>query len=443
MRVPLWALIAVHLGLAAKSRALVSIGGLKRRVGVCQHTQALDAQNGASRDEDGAMELSWKRSVSCSIVAASFAVGGVFWGPSLDVQPAFAVDVETSGSFKSGVEESSKGKSDPVTDDIEKKISSNGKLGLDPELDDELEKAEEDMEMSILRKQRKPDAVVRGMRKALAKAAEEGAYLEKEVEKGELTSEQQRIINNCRERVLTLKAYLDEAERDLFNRNWENLQVYLYTFADQEDAFVGLINGLFPNKDPLDGAARQALSYEAQSMFLNLEDLREAAKVGNIPKSTKAYANLLLSYDRFLKAGDLYDTYDPITSTAIFFRDQPLSTLEFDKSARVQVYDNVLLLAGPDMGKTGTVINIEDGNAVVKLDKDGKAYQEVKQVQLDTLAKAIETDCDEKCLKEREKVVYAKDKENGRIAREKGEKGGSFIPPSLPTIGLGRAAAKS
>ena len=257
--------------------------------------------------------------------------------------------------------------------------------------------------MGILLEKRKPDAVVRGMKKALAKAAKDGAALEKDIEKGGLTSEQERILNNCRERVLTLKAYLDEAERDLFSRNWQNLQIYLYTFADQEDAFVGLINGLFPNNDPLDGAARQALSFEAQSMFLNLDDLREAAKIGNVPKATKAYANLLLSYDRFLKAGDLYDTYDPITSTAIFFRDQPMSTLKFDKGARVQVYDNVLLLGGPDMGKTGTVINIEEGNAVVKLDKDGKAYQEVKQVQLDTLAKAIETDCDEKCAKDREK----------------------------------------
>merc|ERR1711871_207587 len=114
----------------------------------------------------------------------------------------------------------------------------------------------------------------------------------------------------------------------------------------------------------------QALSYEAQSMFLNLDDLREA-----------------------------------------------------DKVARVQVYDNVLLLGGPDMGKTGTVINIEEGNAVVKLDKDGKAYQEVKQVDLSTLAKAIETDCDEKCLKEKErKAMYAKDKEKERLAREKKER---------------------
>ena len=54
------------------------------------------------------------------------------------------------------------------------------------------------------------------------------------------------------------------------------------------------------------------------------------------------------------------------------------------------------------MGKTGTVINIEEGKAVVKLDKDGKAYQEV-EVQLDTLAKAIETDCNGKCAKDKGK----------------------------------------
>lgn len=34
------------------------------------------------------------------------------------------------------------------------------------------------------------------------------------------------------------------------------------------------------------------------------------------------------------------------------------------------------------------MINIEDSNAIVKLDKDGKAYQEVKVVKYNILAKA-------------------------------------------------------
>jgi hypothetical protein len=52
--------------------------------------------------------------------------------------------------------------------------------------------------------------------------------------------------------VLTLKAYLDEAERDILDRNWKNLQIYLITFAEQEDAFAALIDGLFPTTDPID-----------------------------------------------------------------------------------------------------------------------------------------------------------------------------------------------
>ena len=41
------------------------------------------------------------------------------------------------------------------------------------------------------------------------------------------------------------------------------------------------------------------------------------------------------------------------------------------------------------MGKTGTVINIDGNSAVVKLDQDGKAYQEVKYVKINMLAKTL------------------------------------------------------
>ena len=50
--------------------------------------------------------------------------------------------------------------------------------------------------------------------------------------------------------------------------------MYIYTFADQETSFAKLIDNLFPNNDPLDKAAREALSFEAQSVFLALDDLR-------------------------------------------------------------------------------------------------------------------------------------------------------------------------
>lgn len=247
-------------------------------------------------------------------------------------------------------------------------------------LEKELQDYEEDLEMAALMRRKDPETLMSNLAKDLNKASKLASGKDgKDV-----------VLDNAKERVLTLQAYLDEAERDLNTRNWDNLEIYLYTFADQEDAFACLIEGLFPNKDPLDASAREAMSFEAQSMFIALDDLREAARVKSPEKARSAYSKLLLSYDRFLKAGDLYPTYDPITSTAIFFANTPQSTLRFDASAKVQVLDSVLLTEGPDMGKTGTVINIDGSNAVVKLDKDGKAYQEVKYVRLNILSKTLE-----------------------------------------------------
>lgn len=201
-------------------------------------------------------------------------------------------------------------------------------------------------------------------------------------------------IKDSQERVMTLKAYLDEIERDLFAKNWDNLQVYLYTFADQERAFITLINGLFPTNDQLDEAAREALSYEAQSMFMSLDFLRYAAKNKDMTSAIKSYSQLLLSYDRFLKAGDLYPTYDPITSTEIFYANTPLEYLRYDTKGKIKSLDNVLMTEGPDMGKTGTVILIEKKYAVVKLDKDGKDYQEVKLVNVKSIAKTFDNKTD-------------------------------------------------
>ena len=245
-------------------------------------------------------------------------------------------------------------------------------------LEKELQDFEEDLEMAALMQRKDSKRLMSTLKKTLASASKQSS------------SSKNVQLDNAKERVLTLKAYLDEAERDLFKKNWENLQIYLYTFADQEDAFAALIEGLFPNKDALDASAREAMSFEAQSMFISLDDLREAARVQSPERARGAYSRLLLSYDRFLKAGDLYPTYDPITSTAIFFANTPQSTLRFDAQAKVQVLDSVLLTEGPDMGKTGTVINIDGTNAVVKLDKDGKAYQEVKYVRLNMLAKTLD-----------------------------------------------------
>lgn len=60
------------------------------------------------------------------------------------------------------------------------------------------------------------------------------------------------VLTDSQSRVLTLKAYLDEAERDLFLKNWNKLIVYLNIFAEQEAAFANLITGIFPSSNDLD-----------------------------------------------------------------------------------------------------------------------------------------------------------------------------------------------
>lgn len=258
-------------------------------------------------------------------------------------------------------------------------ISFQGPLQINAAgLQTELETYAEETESYNLKVKREPKNLMTNLKKSLT--ANLPTSTPKNLEKE---------LADARERVLTLKAYLDEVERDLFEKNWENLQVYIYTFADQENAFAILIDNLFPNNDLLDKAAREALSFEAQSMFLALDDLREAAKDAKFKTAQRAYSRLILSYDRFLKAGDLYPTYDAITSTEIFFMNTPKDTLRYSAD-KVQVLDTVVLTSGPDMGKQATVIMIDGPNAVIKLDKDGKAYQEVKYVKLEIIAKALE-----------------------------------------------------
>lgn len=199
-------------------------------------------------------------------------------------------------------------------------------------------------------------------------------------------------LQMAQEKVLTLKAYLDEAERELFLKNWDNLQIYLNVITMQDEEFALLIDELFPSDDDLDKSARGSMLFEAQTIYLALDDLREASKDGLFQESINSYAKMLLSYDRFLKAGNLYPTYDAITSTEIFFRDTPRSTLRFDSKSKVRIQDTVVLTSGPDMGKMGTVIYLDDERkkAIIKLNKDGRPYQEVKLVQFSMLARAVE-----------------------------------------------------
>lgn len=50
-----------------------------------------------------------------------------------------------------------------------------------------------------------------------------------------------------------------QVERDIYERQWRYVPGFLETFVEQEDAFVQLIEGLYPTESQLDRSSRDAL----------------------------------------------------------------------------------------------------------------------------------------------------------------------------------------
>ncbi|GAB5033476.1 Hypothetical protein NocV09_01400100 [Nannochloropsis oceanica] len=153
-----------------------------------------------------------------------------------------------------------------------------------------------------------------------------------------------KTIQNAIDRIQVLDAYLDEVERDIYQREWKYVPGFLQTFVQQEDAFIQLIEGLYPGNGVADKSSREALSY------------------------------------------------DPVTSTEVFYNLPSLpkeGAIIYDNDKTPQVSDQIVVLGGPDMGKTGKLIGLDEGNkGVVKLDTNG-AFTEVKIISMKDVGKQL------------------------------------------------------
>ena len=128
-------------------------------------------------------------------------------------------------------------------------------------------------------------------------------------EKGSAAASQvsdEKDLASARMRVRSIQPYLDEAQRDVFAGKWKPLQAYLGVIFSQRDAIQTVISQTYPGNDPVALASKDALLNEGNNVIKNAEALSTAAKARSQKASIDAYAKLSLSYDRFLKAGDLY-----------------------------------------------------------------------------------------------------------------------------------------
>ncbi|CAN0246922.1 unnamed protein product, partial [Discosporangium mesarthrocarpum] len=129
----------------------------------------------------------------------------------------------------------------------------------------------------------------------------------------------------------------DEVEYLITKRSWDYLKGFLGVFSSREADFVVLIDGMFPTTEASDISARDAMQFEAENVFLAVDDLYYAAMSKKVKAAEKSYVKLALAYDRFLKAGNLVSRYDPVSSTEKFFTDIPDEMLQYDRDNKVPV----------------------------------------------------------------------------------------------------------
>lgn len=195
-----------------------------------------------------------------------------------------------------------------------------------------------------------------------------------------------------RDVIKVLYAYLEEMERDIFARKWGTLMEYVKVFTQQEAAFAALVESSFGTAEAYDRDATAALEFEAGRIFLALDDMADAAAYRNVARAEQAYAALAIAYDRFLKAGDLYDAYDE-TDTSKLYAAVPKEMLVYDREATPKVPDSVLIIDGPDKGRLGRLIGISEASktGVVRVTYGRRNPKdptfEVKVMELRNLAK--------------------------------------------------------
>jgi hypothetical protein len=181
-------------------------------------------------------------------------------------------------------------------------------------------------------------------------------------------------------------------QRDLMQERWDLVAAYPVQLRSYVPVFTAYTDAAFPSETlPSDQGLRVALRYEVGRFFASVERFRQATTRQALSEAYVAYADMSLHLDRYLHVGGLYTYYDDLISTEPYFSDQDALIYADPKRDPPLVRDLVVLIKGPDKGKTGIVIGIyADGSnkMVVKLDRF-KSLREIKLVANSWVAKRL------------------------------------------------------
>jgi len=181
-------------------------------------------------------------------------------------------------------------------------------------------------------------------------------------------------------KVKVVGKILDELQRDLMQEKFDLVQKYPERLKSYNPVLTAFTDIAFPTDSSTDQGQRVTLRYEVGRFFSSLERLSKATSRRTLDEAYVAYSDMSVHYDRYLHVGGLYsnDYYATISNEGTFFK----GVNSEPRKDPALVRDLIVLVKGPDLGKTGIVIGVYlDGskNCVVKLDRY-KGLREIRVV---------------------------------------------------------------
>jgi hypothetical protein len=174
---------------------------------------------------------------------------------------------------------------------------------------------------------------------------------------------------------------------------WDQVEAYPAQLRSFVQVFTTYTDSAFPSDVPTDKGLRVALRYEVGRFFASLERFKQAVARRSLDEAYVAYSDMSLHFDRYLRVGGLYTYYDDTISNEPYFKGIKDSELVYasPKKDPPLVRDLMIMIAGPDKGKTGIVIGIyPDGSNkfAIKLDRF-KGMREIRVVDRSWVAKRL------------------------------------------------------
>lgn len=223
---------------------------------------------------------------------------------------------------------------------------------------------------------------------------------------------QLRVGDSLFARLRSVDTEMDALQEDIYKEegvDWEVVAVYPKIFRALSPLFTAYTDRAFPTDQPVDKALRYALRYEVGGFYTGVQELEKGIERKNQRQTQQAFARMSLSYDRYLKAGDLFVEYerDRIENTEKEYAKElaQFSLQSGDKLNYVApsieapgLKDDIILLKGPDKGREGKVlwiskgVSIESANVVVKFVRGESGHSEVKLYPYNIVAKTTPPD---------------------------------------------------